>query len=115
MSKKGKQKYTGIILNILLAILLNQGGETLFIKREMKEERIENQVLMFELLLGIGEWLKSSFHTQEKLEKLPAAINSYLNILNITYQCSGMGLRLIKNHLYFHFPLYMKMLNPSKG
>ena len=39
---------------------------------------------MFELLLGMEEWLKSGVHTYEEIEKLPMAINIFIDIINIT-------------------------------
>ena len=83
-SKKESHEYAGIILNLLIAIVSDGGREILFDERSMMKEHIQNEVLMFELLLGMKEWLKSGVYTYEEIEKLLMAINKFIDVINIT-------------------------------
>ena len=114
-AKKSGHEYAGILLSLLLSIISDRGREILFQERKIVESRIEDEVLMLELILGMEEWIKSGHHTREEINKLPYAINRFIDILNITCQCDGMGTRLIKNHLLFHMTKYMEFFGPPNG
>ena len=53
-NKKG-HKYARIILNLLLAIISNRAKQILLEERKIKSEHIDNQIYIFELLLGMEE------------------------------------------------------------
>ena len=108
-------EYAGIILNLLLAIISDRGREILLEERKMKPERIDDQIYIFELLLGMEEWLKSGQHTYREITKVGEAMNGLMKIVKLTCQREGMGTKLIKFHLLFHMQKYMEMYGPPKG
>ena len=42
-------------------------------------------------------------------------INDFIKKVNLNGHREGMGTKLIKNHLYFHMPLYIKLWGPPRG
>ena len=114
-AKKSGHEYAGIILNLLVASVSDRGREVLFIERKMEHDRIEDQVYMFELLLGLEEWLRGGEHTYKEIDKLQKAMYDYMDLVKLTCHRKGMGTKLIKYHLLFHLKKYMDLWGPPKG
>ena len=115
VTKKEGHDYAGMLLSLLLAILSDRGREIMLVEKEICTTRIEDQVHMIELILGMEEWLKAGSHTYEEVKHLPNAIDDFITKINHCCQREGMGTKLIKNHLYFHIPKYIELWGPPKG
>ena len=48
-----------MLLSLLLAVISDRGREIMLNERKITESRIEDQVQMIELILGMEEWMKA--------------------------------------------------------
>ena len=62
------------------------------------------------------EFLKHGILKKNDLKVLPLMIRHFVDEINLNSQRdTGMGNKIIKNHLYFHIPKYIKMWGPPCG
>ena len=83
VTKKEGHDYAGtMLLSLLLAILSDRGREIMLVEKEIHTTRIEDQVHIIELILGMEEWLKAGSHTYEEVKHLPNAIDDFITKIN---------------------------------
>ena len=114
-TKKEGGDYAGILISLLVCCVSKKGREALRIKGVVGD-RYKLFIHTIELLLGMEEFLKHGFFTKKELVQfLPKTIIHFINCINETCYREGMGTRLIKNHLFFHIPLYIKYFGRPKN
>ena len=81
----------------------------------MNDQFLEDQVTVFELILGFQEWLKRGYYKKDELFELQGALDYYIEKIAQICKRGGMGAKLSKNHLVLHVPTYMKLWGPPTG
>ena len=115
-TKKEGKDYAGMILDLIVAMLSQKGTRTLKQKARMQKKHIDDQVYFLELVLGMEEFLKHGVLKKNELKVLPRMIDHFVEEINQNSQRdTGMGNKIIKNHLYFHLPKYIEMWGPPCG
>ena len=110
--KEGKD-YAGILLCLLLALLSTDGRRSL---PHVDSCVLDEQVRFIELVLGMEEFLKYGEIHRSRLNDVKRMMNYFVD--QIVRNCrreTGMGNRLIKNHLYLHFHQYINLWGPPRG
>jgi hypothetical protein len=113
-NKEGNH-FAGILLSLLLALMSTKGKSTLSNNAFLGAETLEGYINTIELILCMEEFLKKGRLKKNKLKALEKMIVHFINKINTNCQRGGMGTRLIKNHLYFHLPDYIRMWGPPAG
>ena len=115
-TKKEGSDYAGILLSLIVTLSSDEGKDILTSKAAITNDKIEKLIYTLELVLGMEEFLKHGRIRQDEIPKLKKMIDHFLTEINANLQRNkGMGTNLIKNHLYFHVPLYIKLWGPPAG
>lgn len=114
-TKKAAHEQAGVCLILLLAMLSDRGREVLLKDRTLDERHLEDQVSVFELILGFESWLKKGKYQRKELLGLKEGLNDYVATIAATCQRGGMGSKLIKNHLVLHLHQYVELWGPPNG
>ena len=110
--KEGKD-YAGILLCLLLALLSTDGRRSL---PHVESGVMDEQVQFIELVLGMEEFLKKGEIYRSHLNNVRRMMNYFVEqIVRNCRQETGMGNRLIKNHLYLHVHQYINLWGPPRG
>jgi hypothetical protein len=114
--KKEGKHYAGIILIFLLAIVSDHGKLALQSHAFIEDEARKKQIMLFELVLGMEEFLKKGKIKKDQAKGLPKMVKHFINSINKIFpRTKGMGTNTIKNHLYFHIPTYITYWGPPVG
>ena len=115
-TKKEGSDYAGILLSLIVTLSSDEGKEILTSKAAITNDKIDKLIYTLELVLGMEEFLKHGRITRDEIPKLKKMIDHFLTQINENLKRNkGMGTNLIKNHLYFHVPLYIKLWGPPAG
>ena len=109
-TKKEGHDFAGILLCILLTINSKRGKKILGSERFIKK-----QIKVIEMILSMEEFLKHGRLTVKERGGLEKVVEHFIQTINETCLRSGMGSRLIKNHLYFHLQKYIELWGPPNG
>ena len=82
VTKKEVNDYAGMILSLLLEIISDRGIEIMLNERKMSKYRIEDQVNMVDLILGMEEWMKAGSPSYEDVKFLPKDIDDFITKIN---------------------------------
>ena len=85
-TKKAAHENAGVCLDLLLAMLSDRGRQVLLKERTIKEGHIEDQIELFEMILGLDEWLKKGKHSREELKKLANGLDYYIWKMSVVCQ-----------------------------
>ena len=108
--RKEGHDFAGVLISILIALVSKRGLSIVNDPTFAKE-----QIRTIEWILSMEEFLKHGKPTIGMRKNLQQAINQFVKRLNKTCLRSGMGMNLIKTHLYFHLPKYMELWGPPSG
>ena len=61
------------------------------------------------------EFLKKCNMEKRNLKNLPKFVDNFINLINKNCKRGGNGTNLMKNHLYYHLPMYINMWGPPSG
>lgn len=114
-TKKAAHEQSGVCLDLLLAMLSDRGREVLISDRTLDERNLEDQVYVFELIIAFESWLKKHTFSRKEIQGLKEGLDHYVETVAQSCQRTGMGSKLIKNHLVFHIPKYIEMWGPPRG
>ena len=106
--KKEGNDYSGLILCLILSLLCEKSPFLIDNKIDV--------IRSLELIIGMEEFLRYGSIKLGDVNNLPLIIANFLNEVNTNcYKTSGMGQRIIKNHLYFHLQDYIELWGPPAG
>ena len=117
--KKNGHEHTGVILDVLCAILSDRGRQILA-ERGVDERWTENYVYLFELLLQFEQFMKMKELPLEIAldeRRLGRAMDHLLSTIDGTIHRvdKSMGNNMVKNHLLSHIPHYISRWGPPTG
>ena len=76
---------------------------------------VNKQVKLIEIVLSVEEFLKHWKITVKQRNGLQKVMEHFINVISSTCLRSGMGTKLIINHLYFHFQKYIELWGSPNG
>ena len=115
-SKKNGHEHTGVILDVLCALLSDRGRQ-IAAERGVDERWVENYVYLFEILLQFEQFMKMKDIPIEFLldeRPLGKAMDHVLDRIDGTIHRAEktMGNNTAKNHLLSHLPQYASYWGP---
>ena len=108
--RKEGHDFAGILISTLLALVSTRGLSVVKDVTFAKE-----QIQTIEWILSMEEFLKHGKPTIGMRKNLQQTISEFIKRLNKTCLRGGMGMNLIKTHLYFHLPAYMELWGHPSG
>jgi len=114
-TKKEGKDYAGILLGLVVALVSGLGKETLCTKAHITTQSINSLIYTIELILFMEEFWKKGKIMKRQLGSLKKMIDHFVTQINDNCNREGMGTKLIKNHLFFHLPMYIKLWGPPTG
>ena len=114
-TKKEGKDWSGIILNLLVAIISQKGKDIMNKMALITDTQVKGQIETLEIILLMEEFLKKCNMEKRNLKNLPKFVDNFINLINKNCKRGGNGTNLIKNHLYYHLPMYINMWGPPSG
>jgi hypothetical protein len=108
-TKKAGHEQAGVLLNLVISMISDRGRQILLYERTLSASHVHDQVLLFELSLGLEEYLKKTSFSSAEVRNTHKAMQYILHTLDNVTKRGGMGNLLIKNHLLLHLQKYMKL------
>ena len=114
-TKKNGKDYPGIILCTTLALLSKKGKTILNDLALMDNQKINQFVKGFELILLLDSFLQKCELRVQNVTKINDFVIAFMDTYKKTFKRGGNGACLIKNHLFFHLQKYIEMFGPPSG
>ena len=114
-TKKNGKDYPGIILCTTLALLSKKGEKIMNDLALIDNQKINQFVKGFELILLINSFLQKCELHVENVTKINDFVITFMDTYKKTFKRGGNGTCLIKNHLFFHLQKHIKMFGPPSG
>ena len=113
-TKKAAHEQAGVLLDLLLAMVSDRGRQILGYERTLDARFVGDQVVMFELCLGLQQWMKKTSFTRNEVNRVPDTMAYIIRFQETVSKRGGMGSLLVKNHLFFHLADYLRTWGPFR-
>ena len=112
-TKKEGSEFAGGILTYILAMVSDGGRHVLHNCARVPNDKIQEQVEMMQLVLGMNRFLSCGQLTKEEQKRLPRVIAYFVQ--KVSDNIHRKTEQLLKFHLYYHLHKYTQLWGPPCG